>query len=160
MAIIKSQNPSNYFILLYFLTNEINYRLKKRFCKVSLYYQLKSSLQKIKFHHHHVVPLARISLTLPRHFSLSGSSSELHLVYSHSCCMYVRAGRPAFARPYVGVYRSTSLMSSSLLLRQCSACMVHLTWIVFEIGGKWPYSWCLVGCCRQDLFNIALNILV
>ena len=29
-------------------------------------------------------------------------------------CMYVRAGRPAFARPYVGVHRSTSLMSSSL----------------------------------------------
>ena len=30
---------------------------------------------------------------------------------SHSCWMYVRAGRPAFARPYVGVHRSTSLMS-------------------------------------------------
>ena len=23
------------------------------------------------------------------------------------------------------------------------------------IGGRWPYSWCLVGCCRQDLFKIA-----
>ena len=30
--------------------------------------------------------------------------------------MYVRAGRPAFARPYVEVHRSTSLMNSSLLL--------------------------------------------
>ena len=19
------------------------------------------------------------------------------------------------------------------------------------MGGKWPYSWCLVGCCRQDV---------
>ena len=28
--------------------------------------------------------------------------------------MYVRAGRPAFARPCVGVHKSTSLMSSSL----------------------------------------------
>ena len=28
------------------------------------------------------------------------------------------------------------------------------------MGGKWPYSRWLVGCCRQDLFNIALNILV
>ena len=27
----------------------------------------------------------------------------------------------------------------------------------FVMGGKWPYSWCLVGCCRQDLFNIALG---
>ena len=115
-------------------------------------------------HHHHVVPLARISLTLSRHFSLSfiafGRSSGLHPVSSHSCCMYVRAGRPAFAWPYAGVHRSTSLMSSSLLLQQCPACLVRLTCIVFVMGGKWPYSWCLVGCCRQDLFNIALNILV
>ena len=112
-------------------------------------------------HHHHVVPLARISLTLSRHFSLSfitfGRSSGLHPVSSHSCCMYVRAGRPAFAWPYAGVHRSTSLMSSSLLLQQSPACLVRL---VFVMGGKWPYSWCLVGCCRQDLFNIALNILV
>ena len=74
--------------------------------------------------------------------------------------MYVRAGRPAFARPYVGVHKSTSLMSSSLLLQQCPACLVRLTWIVFVIGGRWPYGWCLVGCCRQDLFNITRSILV
>ena len=43
---------------------------------------------------------------------------------------------------------------------KCPACLVRLTWIVFVMGGKWPYSWCLVGCCRQDLFNIARNILV
>ena len=115
-------------------------------------------------HHHHVVPPARISRTLSRHFSLSfiapGRSSELHPVSSHSCCMYIRAGCPAFARPYVGVRRNTSLMSSSLLLQQCPACLVRLTWIVFVMEGRWPYSWCLVGCCCQDLFNIARNILV
>ena len=72
--------------------------------------------------------------------------------------MYVRAGRPAFARPYAGVHRRTSLMRSSLLLQQCPACLVRLTWIVFVMGGRWPYSWCFVGCCRQDLFNIARNI--
>ena len=90
----------------------------------------------------------------------SGRSSGLHLVSSHSCYIYVRAGRPAFARPYVGVHRSTSLMSSSLLLQQCPACLVRLTWIVFVMEGRWPYSRCLVGCCRQDLFNIARSILV
>ena len=115
-------------------------------------------------HHHHVVPLARISLSLSRYFSLSfiasGRSSGLHPVSSHSCCMYVRAGRPALARPNVGVHWSTSLMSLSLLLQQCPACLAHLTWIVFVMGGRWPYSWCFVGCCRQDLFNIARNILV
>ena len=115
-------------------------------------------------HHNHIVPLARISLTLSRQFSLSFiascRSSGLHPVFSHSCCMYVRAGRPAFSQPCVGVHRSTSLMSSSLLLQQCPACLVRLTWIVFVMGGRWPYNWCLVGCCRQDLFNIARSILV
>ena len=108
------------------------------------------------------MPLARISLTLSRHSSLSfiasGRSSGLHPVSSHSCWMYVRVGHPAFARPYVGVHRNTSLMSSSLLLQQCPACLVRLTWVVFVIGGWWPYSWFLVGCCRQDLFKIARSI--
>ena len=108
--------------------------------------------------------VARISLTLSRHSSISfialGRSSGQHSLSSHSCWMYVRAGRPAFARPYVGVHKSTSLMSLSLLLQQCPACLVRLTWIVFVIGGRWPYSWCLVGCCRQDLFKIARSILV
>ena len=117
-----------------------------------------------KSHHHHVVPLARISLTLSRHFSqsfiTSGRSSGLHPVSSHSYCMYVLAGRPALARPYVGVHWSTSLMSSSLLLQQCPAYLVRLTLIVFVMGGRWPYSWCFVECCCQDLFNIACNILV
>ena len=78
-------------------------------------------------YHHHVVLVARISLTLSCHSSLSfialGRSSGQHPVSSHSCWMYVRAGRPAFARPCVGVHKSISLMSSSLLLQQCPACL-------------------------------------
>ena len=95
-------------------------------------------------HHHHIALVARISLTLSRHSSLSfialGRSSGQHPVSSHSCWMYVRAGRPAFARPCVGIHKSTSLMSSSLLLQLCPACLVLLTWIVFVIGGRWPGS--------------------
>ena len=72
-------------------------------------------------HHHHIALVARISLTLSRHSSLSfialGRSSGQHPVSSHSCWMYVRAGRPDFARPCVGIHKSTSLMSSSLLLQ-------------------------------------------
>ena len=116
------------------------------------------------YHHHHVALVARISLTLSRHSSLSfialGRSSGQHPVSPHSCWMYVRACCPAFARPCVGVNKSTSLMSSSLLLQQCPACLVRLTWIVFVIGGRWPYSWCLVGCYHQDLFKIARSILI
>ena len=42
-------------------------------------------------------------------------------------------------------------MSLSLLLQQCPACLVRLTCIVFVMGGRWPYSWCFVGCCCQEL---------
>ena len=102
-----------------------------------------------------VEPPARISLTLSLHFSLSfiasSRSSGLHPVSSQSCSMYVRAGRPAFARPYVGVHRNISFMSSSLILQQCPACLVRLTPIVFVMGGRWPYSLCFVGCCPQGL---------
>ena len=77
---------------------------------------------------------------LPPSFIASGRSSGLHPVSSHSCCMNVRAGRPAF-----GVHRSTSLMRSSLLLQQCPACLVRQTWIVFVMGSRWLYSWCFVG---------------
>ena len=138
-------------ISLYFLFNSTKLKGRKENCT-----------KPFIIHHHYVVSLARISLTLSRHFSLSfivsGSFSGLHPVSSHSYWMYVRAGRPAFARPYVGVHRRTSLMSSSLLFQQCPACLVRLTWIVFVMGGRWPYSWCLVGCCRQDLFNIARRL--
>ena len=33
-------------------------------------------------------------------------------------------------------------------------------WIVFVMGGKWPYSCWFVGCYLHDLFNIARIILV
>ena len=108
--------------------------------------------------------LARISMSLSRHISqsfiASAWSSGLHPVSSHSYCTYVRAGRPAFAWSCAGVHKTTSLMSSSLLLQPCPACLVRLAWIVFVMGGRWPYCWCLVGCCRQDLFNIARDIIL
>ena len=133
-------------------------------CEIDIYVKNVHKCTYAYHHHHHHVLVARISLTLSRHFSLSfiasSKSSGQHPVSSHSCWMYVRAGRPAFARPCVRVHKSTSLMSSSLLLQQCPACLVRLTWIVFVIGGRWLYSWCLVGCCRQDLFKISRSILV
>ena len=85
-------------------------------------------------------------LPIIHHF---GRSSGLHPVSSQSCCMYIPAGCPAFERPYVGVHRSTSLMSSLLLLQQCPACLVHLTWIVFMTGGKWHIVGVLRGCTSR-----------
>ena len=141
-----------------------HHRFLINYCKIKEHspYTLRKSCY--FHHHHHIVLAARISLTLFRHSSLSfialGRSSGQQPVSSHSCWMYVRAGRPAFALPCVGIHKSTYLMSSSLLLQQCPACLVRLTWIVFVIGGRCPYSWCLVGCCRQDLLRIARSILV
>ena len=145
-----------------------DFKISQSFSKYFIMHMVIKTIIKFWTYHkiiyHHVVLQARISLTHSRHFSLSfiasGRSLGLYPVSSHSCWMYVRAGRPAFARPYVEVNRSTLLMRSSLLLQQCPACLVRLTWIVFVMGGRWPYSWCLVGCCRQDLFNIARSILV
>ena len=51
-------------------------------------------------------------------------------------------------------------MSSFLFLQQCHAGLVCLARIVFLMGGRWSYSCCFVGCCLQDLFNIACSILV
>ena len=119
-------------------------------------------------HHHHDVRLARISLTFSLHVSLSfiafGRSSGLHPVSSHSCCMNVRAGRPAFDWPYAGVHRCTSLTISSLLLQQCPACLVRLACIVLRLCryccmdaqlGCWLNGWrrsstaIIQECCEQ-----------
>ena len=66
--------------------------------------------------------------------------------------MYVFAGCSAIAHPCAGVHRSTSLMSLSLLLQQCSLCLVRLILIVFVMGGRCLYSCYFVGCCLQDLW--------
>ena len=51
-------------------------------------------------------------------------------------------------------------MSSSLVLQQCSACLVRLILIVFVMGGRWPYNCFFVGCVLEDLFKIARSILL
>ena len=51
-------------------------------------------------------------------------------------------------------------MSPSLPLEPCPAYLVRRTWIVFVIGGEWPYSSWFVGCCLHDLSNISRSILV
>ena len=51
-------------------------------------------------------------------------------------------------------------MSSSLLFRQCSTCLVRLTWMDFAVVVKWLYSGSFVGYCFQDLSKTARSILV
>ena len=119
------------------VTHEI---IKSRCQLVPLIRANRHALHGSSHHHHHIVLAARISLTLSRHSSLSfialGRSSGQQPVSSHSCWMYVRAGRPAFARPCVGIHKSTSLMSSSLLLQQCPACLVRLCTLTKRLEKK------------------------
>ena len=72
---------------------------------MNIYNNGMNKYKNISHHHHHDTLVVRISLTISRHSSLSfialGRSSGQHPVSSHSCWMYVRAGRPAFARPWV-----------------------------------------------------------
>ena len=97
-----------HFFIAFILWSNLTWNGSSFYCRIFV----------LTHHHYHVVPLARIFLTLSRRFSqsfiASGKSSGLHPIPSHSCYMYARAVRPAFARPYVGVHRITSLMSSSL----------------------------------------------
>ena len=51
-------------------------------------------------------------------------------------------------------------MISFLPLQQCSAYIVHLTWIVLEIGDRGPYNCCFMKSYFQDLLNTACNILL
>ena len=55
------------------------------------------------------------------------------------------------ACPCVGVHIITSLMILSLLLRQCPACLLHLTrnlFLFFAMRGKRPCIWCFVGLLK------------
>ena len=51
-------------------------------------------------------------------------------------------------------------MNAPLLPQQCPACHARLVWMIFEMGGRWLYNCCFVGCCLQNLFNTARSILI
>ena len=111
---------------------------------------------------HQVIPQVWISLILSCHSSLSSIASSwysrLHPLSIQSCCRYVLVGCPSPAHSCEGVHWRMSLMSSSFLLQLCPTCLVHLIWMVLEMRGR--YSYYLVGCCFQDLFNKAHRILM
>ena len=93
-------------------------------------------------HHHHVTPSARISLTLfhhPCHGPLLLAGLKSYILYLHraAVCRFKLVVLPWSC---VGIHKSTSLISSSLLLQQCPACRVRLILIDFVMVCRWPYS--------------------
>ena len=63
----------------------------------------------------------------------------------------------ALGRPYAGVHWRTSVMSSSLILQQCSACLIRQTLIFFVMGGRWPYRCCFGGVLSPGLVQKLLG---
>ena len=110
-------------------------------------------------HHHHVMPLARISPTLSHHSSLLsiafGKSFTLYPVSIQSCL----ASRPTPTLPYDGGPQENTNYEFDFTPLVGLACLVRLVWMIWEMGGRWPYSCCFVGCCFQDLFSIVRIIL-
>ena len=84
--------------------------------------------------HQHGYPW--LSLVTPPYRSSLLAGPQGYTPYPHRAAVCRFAGHTAFARPYEGVHRSTSLMSLSLLLQQCPAFLVRLTLIVFVMGGR------------------------
>ena len=107
-------------------------------------------------HHQHGYPWP--SLATPPYRPLLRAGLQGYISYRNRAAVYrfELVGLPLL----VHVKGSTGVHHSSLLLQQCPICLVRLIFIVFVMGCKWPYSCCFVGCCLQDLFNIARSILV
>ena len=74
--------------------------------------------------------------------------------------LFLEENSKTFAQPWEGIDKSTSLMSSSLVLQQLPTCLVCRIWIIFVIGGRWLYSCSFVGCCLKDMFITDRSILV
>ena len=127
-----------------------------------MYFNWTVYLLGIKYHHQ--VTLLALDFPDSKHSSLSSiisnRSSRQHSVSIQSCSMYVLIGQPALADLCAGVRGRMLFTSSSLFLQQCPACLVHLIWMVLEIGSRLPYNCCFMGCHFQDLFNIVCSILV
>ena len=89
------------------------------------------------------------SLATPFYRPSPPADPQGYIPYRHRA-----AGRPVFAHLCEGFHWSTFLMSSSLLLQQCPACLVRLILIFFVMGGRWPHSCYFVACGPQDSLKL------
>ena len=46
--------------------------------------------------------------------------------------------------------RRKTKQPNNQLQQLCSVCLVHITRMVCEMEGKWPFSYCFVECCFQE----------
>ena len=107
--------------------------------------------------------LARIFLTLfpylPKSSIAPGLSNSILCSFRAVVVNFLLVDQHWHVRVY-GFHQRTSFMILSLLLHLRPANLVRLTWMLLEMGGKWQYNCCFVGCCFQELSNIIRSILL
>ena len=87
-------------------------------------------------------------------------SNHISNCRQHPVCAELINGKICWsAKSDVSVRMRTSLMKLSLLHQQRPVHLVRLTWMVCEMGGMWPYFYCLEWFCSQDWFK-TLKILL
>ena len=85
----------------------------------------------------HGFPWPSLAISPYRSSPLVGLQGYNPYPYRAAVCMFELVVLLLLGHMWV-IHRSISLMSSSLLLQPCPACLVRLTWIVFVMGGRWP----------------------
>ena len=105
--------------------------------------------------HNQVALTAWISLTLlsirPYHPSLSaGFPNYILCPHRAAVCKFLltNSGTSMWRDPLENV-----TYESFLLLHHCPVFLVRFVSMVFEMGSKWLYKCCFVGCRFQDLFQ-------
>ena len=106
-------------------------------------------------YHHQVVSIAWFSLTLFCHLSLSIMALD-STQYPHRAngCKFLLVSQHWGVHVYVGTGEHC------LWICPCfsSRCLVHLTWMLCEMRGKWPYSCCFLGAtfmiCSKTIWSI------
>ena len=78
--------------------------------------------------HQHGYP--KTSLATPHYLSSLLAAPQGYITYPHRAAVVCSSWSP-LSRPCEGVHRKIWLMSSSLLLQHCPACLIRLTWIFF-----------------------------
>ena len=99
------------------------------------------------------------SLATPPYRSLLLTSPQGYIQYRHRAvvCRFQLDVFPLLVHVHEYVFPLLVHVHEyiSYEIQQCPAYLVRLILIVFMTSGSWPYSCCFVGCCLQDLFNIA-----
>ena len=116
----------------------------------AIYVHIHSYIQVINHHQSMQTVSLTFSLVIhPYHPSLlvSPLDSIQYLHRADECKVF--AGHVRLVCPWVGIHWRMLLISLSLLLHQCPACLVHLTLMVCEIGGKWHYRCCFYGAISR-----------